>query len=367
MKDVMQFALLGHPADYDHFTRLAEAGGHGDRRQRLEKHERTFAKLIEWMPSYATSHRPGLTLDGIVLEGRLIVCPFFPERIGSPQQMKRAHDKVVAGCRLAKEFGASVVALGGFTSILEGAHGNTLAADLGLTITSGNSLTAALAVAQLRAALEAAGRPAENETIAVIGATGDVGRACTQLLATVAGKLILIARNRTRLERLRTEVRSAAAVEIDVDPRAALAAGSVIAATSTATPIVDPSELRPGSIVCDVGFPKNLSDAAASRDDVLIFSGGLAQLPDAIDLQSYAALPSPRLIHGCFCEGIVLAARPESRTLAASQGEAEAERATALLALAAGLGIAPAPLYTGGRLVDREEIAKMCRSEMAIL
>src|SRR5262249_5748119 len=147
-------------------------------------------------------------------------------------------------------------------------------------------------------------------------------------------------------------VRAAVPITIDVDPKAALHAGSVIAATSTATPLIDPAELRPGTIVCDVGFPKNLSDAVQSREDVLIFSGGLARLPESIDLESYAALPAPHLIHGCFCEGIVLTARPQFLTLAANQGEAEAGRATALLELARGLGIEPAPLYAGGRLVD---------------
>jgi fatty aldehyde-generating acyl-ACP reductase len=365
MSDLTRFALLGHPADYNHFIRLMEGESTG-RRQRLARHERTFAKMVEWMPSYATAHRPKLRLDGVDLEGRLIVCPFFPERIASPQQMKRAHDKVVEGCRLAKKIGATVVALGGFTSIVEGAHGNSLAADLGLTITSGNSLTAALASVQLRAALAAAGRAIEHEPIAIIGATGDVGRACTQLLAPMAGSLILVARNRARLELLRSQVRAAVPMTIDVDPRAALLAGSVIAATSTAAPLIDIAELRPGSIICDVGFPKNLTDATASRDDVLIFSGGLAQLPDSIDLHSYTALPAPHLIHGCFCEGIVLAARPEFVSLAANQGDAEADRATALLELATGLGIRPAPLYAGGRLVDNHAVARMPRREIAI-
>src|SRR5262249_17825588 len=63
MTDVTRFALLGHPADYDHFTRLMDGESNG-RRQRLMRHERTFAKMVEWMPSYATTHRPKLRLDG---------------------------------------------------------------------------------------------------------------------------------------------------------------------------------------------------------------------------------------------------------------------------------------------------------------
>jgi predicted amino acid dehydrogenase len=360
----VRFALLGHPANYAHFTQLAQGLSRPGGRPRLDKHEKTFAAFVEWMPSYVTQHRPSVGLRGRDLEGRLIVCPFFPDRISTPQQMKRAHDKVVAGCRLAKDLGASVVALGGFTSILEGAHGNALAEQLDLTITSGNSLTAALAAAQMRAALKAAGRPIEEETIAVLGATGDVGRTCTRMLAQHVKRMILVARNRARLDALRSQIGSAIPVEIDVDPRAALAAGSVIAATSAADPVLHESELRPGTIVCDVGFPKNLSEAPASRDDVLIFSGGLGELPGPIDLHSYTGLPTPNLLHGCFCEGIVLAARPDQLMLAAPQGRAGADRANALFEAARELGIAPAPLYRGGRLIQHDEIAMMGRIAM---
>jgi fatty aldehyde-generating acyl-ACP reductase len=352
----IRFALLGHPANYDHFVRLVQSSSESVSGRRLYSHQKTFAKFIDWMPSYVTNHRPVVALRHGTVEGRLIVCPFFPGQIKSPQQLKCAYNKVVAGCELAKQIGASVVSLGGFTSILEGANGNAVAERLGLTITSGNSLTAALAVAQLRAVLEAARRPIEQETVAVVGATGDIGRVCTLLLASSAKRLILIARNRTRLEAFATQIGTKIPVEIATDLRSVLSARVLITAAGATEPILTESELAPGTIGCDVGYPKNLSEGISRREDVLIFSGGLANLPEPVDLQSYSGLPAQNLLHGCFCEGIVLASRPENERHATAQGQADLKCANALFNAATKLGIEPAPAYRGNRLITREEI-----------
>jgi predicted amino acid dehydrogenase len=340
--DKVKFVLLGHPASYDHFVRFAEDSGGVEEPERLRRHSKTLTKLIDWVPSYVTKHRLVIQLNGSEVEGRLVVCPFLPERVSLPQSMKRAHEKVVQGCRLAKDLGAEVIALGGFTSILEGAHGNKLAQKFGLTITSGNCLTAAIAVEQLRGAVARWGRSLDSEPVAVVGATGDIGRVCTQLLAGTRRKLILVARNRRKLEELRHRLPSSVEAVIATEPEAAFGAGIIVAATSSAVPLFRMSDVPTGSIICDVGYPKTFSQESTTRDDVLVIAGGLAELPSATDIQAYLNLSSPDLIFGCFAEGIVLAARPDLRALSAQQGEAEAGRAMTLLAAATELGIRPA-------------------------
>ena len=357
----IRFVLLGHPADYDHFVELAQHSAKSAKPERFERHRATFRKFMEWMPSYVTTHRPAVATRAGIVTGRLVVCPFFPDEIKSPQQMKRAYDKVVAGCKLAKELGAHVVGLGGFTSILEGANGNVLAARLGLTITSGNALTAALAIEQVRAVLVQAKRPLERETVAVIGATGDIGRVCTLELAKSAKRLVLIARNRDRLEALRAEIGKDTGIEVASDPLAARRASVIVAAASASTPIITKAQLAPGTIACDVGYPKNLSEAPAARDDVLIFSGGLAKLPGPIDLKSYTRLPAPDLLHGCFSEAIVLAAKPEYLGLSTDQGGANIDRVKAIFKAASELGFEPAPPYRGDRRIAVESIERFGR------
>src|SRR5262249_7187344 len=161
-----------------------------------------------------------------------------------------------------------------------------------------------------------------------------IGRVCTMALARSSGRMVLIARNRDRLEALRDEVGSACPIEIAVNPLAARAARVLITAASAAAPVLTAAELAPGTIACDVGYPKNLSATASAREDVLVFSGGLAKLTGPIDLQSYTRLPSADLLHGCFCEAVVLAARQENLLLSTAQEAASVHRAEEVLAAA---------------------------------
>jgi fatty aldehyde-generating acyl-ACP reductase len=341
------FALLGHPAGYEHFVRLVESADGPAVAQRLRQHKATFLRFIDWTPSYATKHRPILHSQHGDIEGRLIVCPFLPQQITSPSQMKRAYEKVAEGCRIAAELGTAVVALGGFTSIVAGPQADNLASSLGLTITSGNSLTAALAVAQLKEAANFYQRSLSNEPIAILGASGDIGRTCIDLLKGVSNQLIVAARNPARLRAIRENL-----PDVNVEISSVLAAVGkarlIIAATSAPTSLLPISSLQPGTIVCDVGYPKTLVDDV-SRPDVLVFPGGIARLPNHHGLDSYTDLPGPDLLFGCFAEGIVLTANAEYTRLATVQGHADGQRAMALLVAAARIGIRPAPIYHNGQ------------------
>ena len=53
-----------------------------------------------------------------LLEGRLIVCPFFPDQINTPWEMKRAYEKVVTDANCSG-VGSEGRLAGGFSSILE--------------------------------------------------------------------------------------------------------------------------------------------------------------------------------------------------------------------------------------------------------
>ena len=308
----IHFALLGHPADYQHFVRLSKLQSCC-----LHDHRDTSIKLVGWMPSYVTNHRPIASLRGVAVEGRLIICPFFPDQIQTASEMKRAYDKVVAGCELAQQLGAKVVSLGGFTSILDGANGNALAAQLGLTITSGNSLTAALAVAQLLRVLESTGRPIQQETVAIIGATGDIDAFVLLMLSTAGQRIYLVARNRRRLEAFQQEIGTVIPVDIATESRRARGDIVIVAAAASAAPILDESDLAAGTIVCDLGYPKNLSQSPEARTDVLIF---LADSPNSPNPSIWIpTLDCPRVIFStdASAKGSCWRARPENLGLAA--------------------------------------------------
>ena len=352
------FALLGHPASYEHLGDIFVHSRPDFNREKMTKYKATLEKIFEWTPSYAAKDPLLLNLPGgRQVCGRLVFCTFLPETIHSPRKMLSAYQKIRAGCRVAKDLGAKVIGLGGFTSIVGGTQGEKEAQELQVAVTSGNSLTAALAIAQLNMLLDRLDWGLNARTVAVLGASGDIGRACALELATRARRIILVARNKARLEELRNEMPPGVEVCIGTDVQDAIEASIIVAATSAAQPILAETDLRPATIVCDVGYPKNLSYAPNPRPDVLAISGGLAQMPFELDITYYTRLPASNIMYGCFSEAMILALAGRYESYSVGQGRITQEKMDNILALAHAHGFRPAPLYRGKNLVTDETLS----------
>jgi fatty aldehyde-generating acyl-ACP reductase len=358
----IDFALLGHPASYEHLGDIFVHSQADFSREKLSKYKATLTKIFEWTPSYAAKTPLLIDLpDGRQLSGRLIFCTFLPEMMNSPRQMLAAYQKTLDGCRLAKQLGARVVGLGGFTSIVGGTQGEKEAQELQIAVTSGNSLTAALALAQLDNLLQVLDWDLSEQTVAVLGASGDIGRACALALAPRVRRILLIARNKVKLEALRDEMPAGVETYISADVLASTQASVIVAATSASQSILAEADLRPGTIVCDVGYPKNLSYTADPRPDVLVISGGLAEMPFSLDITYYTHLPASNLMYGCFCEAMILGMSGRYESYSIGQGRITSEKMENILALARTHGFRPAPLYRGGNPVTDETLSTFLR------
>jgi fatty aldehyde-generating acyl-ACP reductase len=354
----IDFALLGHPASYEHMGDIFTHSRPDFNREKLTKYRATLEKIFEWTPSYASQDLLLLPLaNGRQVSGRLIFCNFLPETIHSPRKMLAAYQKIHAGCNVAKNLGAKVVGLGGFTSIIGGTQGEKESQELGIAITSGNSLTAALAIAQLNQLLSRLDWDLVDRTVAVVGASGDIGRACALALAPRARQMLLIARNRAKLEELRDEMPAGVEIHICTDVQDAAHASVIIAATSASQPILSEADLQPGTVVCDVGYPKNLSYASDPRPEVLAISGGLAEMPFALDITYYTQLPTPTIMYGCFSEAMILAMAGRYESYSIGQGRITQEKMEHILALAQTYGFRPAPLFRGKTPVTDETLS----------
>jgi len=224
---MIDFALLGHPASFDHVVELLPYLRPDLRASNVRAHKTALTKAFEWSSPFAAADDLIVPrADGSTLRGKLIICTFLPEHAQSPKQLSAAYQKVREAMRIAQEAGAKIVGLGGFTSIVAGAQGEKLPREFGLAATSGNSLTAALAMAQIKTLLHRLNKRLSGRTVAVLGATGDIGKACTlALLAGGVTKLILVGRNWMKLESLRKELAGRPGVEVvaATDPRVAAA------------------------------------------------------------------------------------------------------------------------------------------------
>jgi predicted amino acid dehydrogenase len=81
----------------------------------------------------------------------------------------------------------------------------------------------------------------------------------------------------------------------------------ILTVTSALHDIVRPEHLRPGSVVCDVARPRDVSAmVAAARDDILVIDGGMVDVPGPVNFHFNFGFP-PGKAYACMAETIALA------------------------------------------------------------
>jgi predicted amino acid dehydrogenase len=151
--------------------------------------------------------------------------------------------------------------------------------------------------------------PLETATAAVVGATGAIGQVCAELLAEDVERLILIGRRQQPLEELRDRlsIRSKAELVVSTKIDALAQAQLILTVTSAIHDIIRPEHLQPGSVVCDVARPRDVSAmVAAARDDILVIDGGMVDVPGPVNFNFNFGFP-PGKAYACMAETIALA------------------------------------------------------------
>ncbi|MFN8562618.1 MAG: SDR family NAD(P)-dependent oxidoreductase [Anaerolineae bacterium] len=243
---------------------------------------------------------------GRELRGWLIACPFTPPTMMS-LPVETVYRKIVACGHMAEELGAKILGLGAFTSVV-GDAGKTIADRLDIPVTTGDSYTVAMAVAAVREAARVMDIPLREATIAIVGASGTIGKTCAQLLAGEGARLILVGRHIEPLEALREQCEGKGAlVSASTDIRAIYKADLILAVTSAVHAVIEPQHLKPGAVVCDVARPRDVAKrVAAERDDVLVIEGGMVEVPGDPDFHFDFGFP-PRKAYACMAETMALA------------------------------------------------------------
>jgi len=269
--------------------------------------------------------------------GELIAVVRMPGQLYRPEGRQNISEAV----RIAATRGAKVIGLGALTAPAT-RGGLTLVPELpkGVTLTTGNAFTAAIARANVAEAAQASDL-GDAATVAVVGCHGSVGTATSRLLAASGTDLLLIGRTVARVERELPDLVTRARVSADL--RDLANADIVLLLTSDPSAKLVPGLLRPGTVVIDIAHPVNIppSEYKDFRDrGVTVVQGGLAEVPGyhcTVDFR----LPSRRAALACLTE-TYLFAREGIREH--SVGPASAELAAELADLAAEHGIRPWPL-----------------------
>jgi predicted amino acid dehydrogenase len=212
-------------------------------------------------------------------------------------------------------------------------------------------LTVAFIVQGIQKMCALEGRNLSRSTLLIVGATGDVGSGCARCLAPIVKRVLLSARKAEPLRRLAAELQDAGVqVEVATDlEQFSAEADVVVCAASLASPSLLLGRIAPGAIVCDAGYPRNLSPAAEMLD-AKVFFGGLGQITGGMKFTPdfHGVLnrhPFPDVVHGCLLEGMALALEHRFEPFSQGRGFITRERVDEIETIAARHGIYLAPFY----------------------
>ncbi len=256
-----------------------------------------YLSEVEGMQSLAT---------GKELKGWLIACPFTPPTMMS-LPVETVYKKIVACGHMAEGLGARILGLGAYTSVV-GDAGITIAERLDIPVTTGDSYTVTMAVAAIREAARVMDIHMRDATVAVVGASGTIGKTCAQMLAGECARLALVGRRLDAVDSVRELCEGQGSqVSASTDVQTVYAADLILTVTSALHAVIEPRHLKPGAVVCDVARPRDVSkQVAAERDDVLVIEGGMIEVPGPVDFHFDFGFP-PRMAYACMAETMALA------------------------------------------------------------
>ena len=376
----IDFALIGHQESWRAAADVL-AVLRGPERTRLPDDE--IREILPWIPPRVVCHvevgsvfdtkiggaKIGNTKIGGAKARGLYIDSFIP-----PDRLEAAYvheniARVRAAAACVIKAGAKIVSLGGFSSILIEGNFDQLPERHATVFTTGNTLTVAFIVQGIKKMCTLEGRNLHSSTLLIVGATGDVGSGCARCLAPLVKRVLLSARNAERLRKLAAELRAhGVRVEIATGLQQFSAeADLVICAASLASPSLLLGRIAPDAIVCDAGYPKNLSPSA-QMPGAKIFFGGLGQITGGLSFAPdfHGVLnrhPFPDVVHGCLLEGMALALEGRFEPFSQGRGFITPERVAEIETIAERHGIYLAPLYNADGPVQD---AIVCETEWSL-
>lgn len=300
------FGLIGHLTSLEHAQSVAKELGYP---------EYADQGLDFWCsaPPQIVDTIKVTSVTGQVIEGRYVESCFLPEMLAA-RRIKAATRKVINAMAHAQKNGINITALGGFSSIIfENFNLEQIRQVRNVLLdfnrfTTGNTHTAYIICRQVEQAAKQLGIELSKATVAVCGATGDIGSAVCRWLntRTDVADLLLIARNQERLQALQEELGRGKVMELtEALPQADII---VWVASMPKGVEIDPTTLKHPCLLIDGGYPKNLA-TKIQHPDVFVLNGGIVEHSLDIDwkIMSIVNMDVPaRQLFACFAESMLL-------------------------------------------------------------
>ncbi len=300
------FGLIGHLTNLEHAIRVAEKLGYS-------QYANEGFEFWCSAPPVLLERFEVKSVTGEVIQGCYIESCFLPEMLDS-RRIKTAIRKILNAMALAQKHNIHITALGGFSSIIfeefnlkENKQVRNVELDF-QRFTTGNTHTAYIICRQIELASAKLGIDLDKATVAVCGATGDIGSAVCRWLnqKTQVGDLLLIARNRERLENLQSDLGRGKIMSLDT---ALPLADIVVWVASMPKGLqLSPDIFKKPCLLIDGGYPKNLA-SKIEHPDIKVLNGGIVEhsldinwtIMEIVEME----IPS-RQMFACFAEAMLL-------------------------------------------------------------
>ncbi|PMB19917.1 long-chain acyl-[acyl-carrier-protein] reductase [Fischerella thermalis] len=300
------FGLIGHLTSLEHAQAVARDLGYP---------EYADQGLDFWCsaPPQIVDHITVTSITGQKIEGKYVESCFLPEMLAN-RRIKAATRKVLNAMALAQKHDIDITALGGFSSIIfENFNLEQFKQVRNIELeferfTTGNTHTAYIICRQVEQASKQLGIELSDATVAVCGATGDIGSAVCRWLETKTDvkDLLLIARNQERLTNLQAELGRGKILALEE----ALPLADIIVwvASMPKGMEIDPTVLKKPCLLIDGGYPKNLA-TKIQHPDVHVLNGGIVEHSLDINwkIMKIVNMDVPeRQLFACFAESMLL-------------------------------------------------------------
>ncbi len=300
------FGLIGHLTSLEHAQSVARELGYP---------EYADQGLDFWCsaPPQIVDNITVTSVTGQKIEGRYVESCFLPEMLAT-RKIKAATRKILNAMAHAQKHGIDITALGGFSSIIfENFKLEQFPQVRNIQLeferfTTGNTHTAYIICQQVEQASKQLGIELSKATVAVCGATGDIGSAVCRWLDTKTDvkDLLLIARNQERLQELQAELGRGKILGLE---QALPLADIIVWVASMPKGVdIDPQLLKQPCLLIDGGYPKNLA-TKVQYPGVHVLNGGIVEHSLDIDwkIMQIVNMDVPaRQLFACFAESMLL-------------------------------------------------------------
>jgi acetylornithine/succinyldiaminopimelate/putrescine aminotransferase/predicted amino acid dehydrogenase len=319
--DVSQVAFVGHLLKAND-VRLAEPDLADLPSEDLERFFEAGAELLGPLMLDQRSISSSCRTTHLTFIGLPVTAAHIAMRRADQASLDGLRALINRASKLAEEQGCAVLGLGGYTSALMD-NGSRLRSS-SLAVTSGNSLTVAMSIAALEAAVVEKDMDLSSLTVGVFGALGSIGKVCSLLMAAKARALVLIVRDirSPRVRQILNEICAVAdglPVRVSSDLVDLRQCQAVIGTTAAGAALVGPEHLGPETkVLCDIAKPGDFSHLiAVDRPDIRMVDAGIVRLPLG---QSFciSGIPlPPGHVFACMAETLLLGLEPGLREIGA--------------------------------------------------